>query len=100
MTAREFKIAILLPTHKRTDALSRSVFSLLDTASDLSQIQFIFGIDSNDEIGCEHFVNAIQPRLDELDVTYTALEFEPLGYGALNRYFSTLATHANADWFS
>ena len=98
MTNREFKIAVLLPTHKRTDALSRSVFSLLDNAHDLSQIQFVFGIDSNDEIGCEHFVNAIQPVLDQRDVTYTALEFEPLGYGALNRYFNTLAEHADADW--
>jgi hypothetical protein len=99
MNKHEYHIAVLLPTHKRTDGLSRSVFSLLDRAKDLSSIQFLIGIDNNDDIGINHFINVIQPRLDELGANYTAVEFEPLGYAGLNRYFDTLASYADADWF-
>jgi len=98
MSQREYRIAVLLPTHKRTDGLSRSIFSLLDRAQDLSSIQFLFGIDNNDEVGINHFLDVIQPRLDELGANYSAIEFEPLGYAGLNRYFDTLASYADADW--
>jgi len=98
MSKREYNIAVLLPTHKRTDGLSASVFSLLDLAKDLDSIQFLFGIDNNDSIGQKHFTTVIQPRLDEVNANYMALEFEPLGYAGLNRYFDTLAGHADADW--
>lgn len=98
MTKREYDIAVLLPTHKRTDGLSASVFSLLDRVQDLDSIQFLFGIDNNDNIGLDHFTTVIQPRLDELNANYTAIGFEPLGYAGLNRYFDTLAAAADADW--
>lgn len=95
----KYDIAVLLPTHKRTDGLSRSIFSLLDSVKDLDSIEFLFGIDNNDDIGKNHFIDVIQPRLDELGANYTAIEFEPLGYAGLNRYFDTLASYADADWF-
>jgi hypothetical protein len=94
-----YNIAVLLPTHKRTDGLSCSIFSLLDRAKDLSTVQFLIGIDDNDDIGKNHFVDVIQPRLDEIGANYMAIEFEPLGYAGLNRYFDTLAGYADADWF-
>ena len=96
--ARDFSIAILLPTHKRTDALSRSVLSLINLANKINDIQFVFGIDNNDDIGRSHFVDVLQPELDKRSINYTALEFEPLGYLGLNQYFNTLAKNANADW--
>jgi len=94
----DYNIAILLATHKRTDALSNSVFSLIDNASDISRVQFIFGIDNNDDIGNTHFSEVIQPVLDEKGIAYKTLQFEPLGYYGLNRYYNTLANHADADW--
>ena len=98
MNPREYNIAVLLPTHKRTDGLSASVFSLMDLADDLGSIQFLIGIDNDDDIGLEHFTTVIQPRLDEVNANYTAIGFEPLGYAGLNRYFDTLSQHADADW--
>lgn len=98
MKNRKFKIAILLPTYQRTDALSRSLFSLIDHAEDLDSIQFILGIDDNDDIALNYFSDVIQPKLDQQDINYTAITFEPLGYQGLNRYFNTLATYADADW--
>jgi hypothetical protein len=98
MKSRQYNIAVLLPTHKRTDALRRSLFSLIDLAHDLESVQFRFGIDNNDDIGLDYFTNNIQPELDERDINYEALGFEPLGYAGLNQYFNTLARDADADW--
>jgi hypothetical protein len=98
MKSRQYDIAVLLPTHKRTDALRRSLFSLIDLAHDLESVQFRFGIDNNDDIGLDYFTDNIQPELDARDINYEALGFEPLGYAGLNQYFNTLARDADADW--
>lgn len=98
MKKHEYSIAVLLATHKRTDALSRSLFSLIDRAQDLDSIQFVFGIDNDDDIGMTHFTEVIQPELDDRDINYEAIGFEPLGYMGLNRYYNTLAQSADADW--
>ena len=98
MKSHQYNIAVLFPTHKRTDALRRSLFSLIDLAADLESVQFRFGIDNNDDIGLDYFTNNIQPELDERDINYDALGFEPLGYAGLNQYFNTLARDADADW--
>lgn len=98
MKNREYSIAVLLATHKRTDALSRSLFSLINRAQDLDSIQFIFGIDNDDDIGMTHFTEVIQPELDDRGINYEAIGFEPLGYMGLNRYYNTLAEQADADW--
>jgi hypothetical protein len=98
MKKRDYTIAVLLATHKRTDALSRSLFSLIDRAQDLDSIQFRFGIDNNDDIGLTHFTDVIQPELDRRGINYEAIGFEPLGYMGLNRYYNTLAEGASADW--
>jgi hypothetical protein len=98
MSKRKYSIAVMLATHKRTDALSRSVFSLLDRTKNLDRIQLIFGIDDNDEIGTDHFINVIQPELDRKGVDYMALSFEPLGYLKLNQYYNRMSEEADADW--
>lgn len=98
MNTREYHMAVLLPTHKRTDGLSDSLFSLLELAKDLSNIQFLLGIDEDDQIALDHFAKVIQPRLDLQGINYQAILFEPMGYAGLNRYFDTLASYADADW--
>lgn len=98
MKSRQYDIAVLLPTHKRTDALRRSLFSLIDLAHDLDSVQFRLGIDNNDSTGLDYFTGNIQPELDARDINYEALGFEPLGYAVLNQYFNTLARDADADW--
>lgn len=98
MSQRSYNIAVLLATHKRTDALSRSLFSLINRAKDLNSIEFRFAIDNNDDIGLNHFTKVIQPELDQRGINYEAIGFEPLGYMGLNRYYNTLAEDADADW--
>jgi hypothetical protein len=94
----EYKIAILLPTRGRTEALDRSLIGLLEQADDLDSIQLLLGLDNDDVVGIKHFQEILQPKLDSLGVDYTAMSFEPIGYGRLNEYINTLADNSSADW--
>jgi hypothetical protein len=96
--ANEYKIAILLPTRGRTAALDRSLIGLLEKAADLDSIQVLLGLDTDDAVGIKHFQDELQPRLDDMGVNYTAMTFEPMGYGRLNDYVNTLARNSSADW--
>ena len=94
----QFKIAIILPTRGRTDALSRSVISLVNRAVDLDTVQLMLGFDNDDKIGFDHFTEHLQPWLDQRGVNYTAMMFEPMGYIRLNEYVNALSAESDADW--
>ena len=94
----EYKIAIILPTRGRTKSLTNSLIGLLKKASDLSSIQVLLGLDTDDTTGIAYFQESLQPQLDELEVSYTAMTFNPLGYSRLNEYINTLSKNSDADW--
>jgi hypothetical protein len=94
----EYKIAVLLPTRGRTAALTLSLQSLLQKANNLNNIQLLLGLDNDDTVGINHFQEELQPWLDNLDVDYDVLSFEPMGYGQLHNYVNTLAQNSSADW--
>jgi len=94
----EFDIAILLPTRGRAEMLERSVQSLITLAQDSDRVQIMFGFDNDDNIGLTHFKESIQPWLDDHDVAYTAMMFEPMGYIRLNEYVNILAKNSDAKW--
>ena len=94
----DYRIAVLLPTRGRTQALDRSLLGLLSLAHDGSGIQVLLGLDTDDTVGIEHFQQQLQPKLDDLGVDYTAMSFEPMGYGRLHDYVNTLAQASSADW--
>jgi hypothetical protein len=94
----DYRIAVLLPTRGRTQALDRSLLGLLSLAQDRSGIQVLLGLDTDDTVGIEHFQQQLQPKLDDLGVDYTAMSFEPMGYGRLHDYVNTLAQASSADW--
>jgi hypothetical protein len=96
--ANEYAIAVLLPTRSRTTALTTSVSSIVNLASDISRVQIIFGLDNDDQIGLDHFEKVIQPFLDEHNVAYEAIAFESMGYAGLNRYYNHLSQSTSADW--
>ena len=94
----KFSIAALIPTRGRTDKLSRSVFSLVNRATNLKKLQLLFAFDHDDSVGLAHFTTVIQPWLDDKCVEYAAMGFESLGYAGLNQYYNALAKEADADW--
>jgi hypothetical protein len=94
----EYKIAVLLPTRGRSAALTRSLIGLLEKADDLDSIQVLLGLDTDDDVGIEHFQEELQTTLDSMGVHYTAMTFEPMGYSQLHDYVNTLARASSADW--
>lgn len=98
MKKEHYKIAVLLPTRGRTDALQRSIMGLINRAVDLKSIKIMFAFDNDDNVGLEYFASTIQPWLKEKKVAFTAMKFEPLGYNRLNEYINTLARNVSADW--
>ena len=94
----EFGIAVLLPTRGRSDALERSVKSLFELADRPDRVQLMLGFDEDDAEGIAAFEELLQPWLDERDINYTAMSFEPLGYTRLNEYVNALALASDADW--
>lgn len=96
--SNDYKIAVILPTRGRTEALTRSLIGLLEKAADLDSIQVLLGLDNDDAVGIEHFEKSLQPTLDDMGVDYTAMTFEPLGYSRLNEYINTLGKESSADW--
>ena len=98
MSKNTYSIAVLLPTHKRTDALTRSVKSIVENADQPKRLQIIFGVDNDDTVGQTHLNDVIYPYLDEHGVDYIAVGFEPMGYLGLNHYYNGTAAEADADW--
>jgi len=97
-TNHEYKISVLLPTRGRSEALTRSLKSLFELASDTSSIELLLGFDNDDKKGLESFQEITQPWLDSQDISYTVMSFEPLGYSRLNEYVNTLASTSDSDW--
>jgi len=95
----DITISILLPTRGRTDALKRSLDSLFDTAHDVSGLELMLGMDDDDQSTRAWIESNLLPDLDHRGVSYSVLEFQPLGYARLNEYVNGLARHSQGDWF-
>jgi hypothetical protein len=91
-------ISILLPTRGRPKPLEQCLRTLLDLAKDPSRIEVMLAFDNDDTENIAHFVNVIQPYLDDLGVEYSAIQFERLGYMRLNEYLNELAQHSQGSW--
>lgn len=94
----DYKIAVLLPTRGRTTALKLSIISIFNRVLNLDNVQLLLGFDNDDEVGLNYFNETIQPLLDEKGIHYTVMQFDPMGYIGLNRYYNGLAEQASADW--
>lgn len=91
-------ISVLLPTRGRTEALDRSIHSLLDTAADASRVQILLAFDSDDEVGTTHFNQHLVNQLRARGVKFKAIQFNRLGYLNIHMYYNELAKHATGDW--
>ena len=91
-------ISILLPTRGRPKPLEQCLRTLLDRAKDPSRIEVMLAFDNDDAENIKHFVDVIQPYLEDLGVEYSAIQFERLGYMRLNEYLNELAQHSQGSW--
>lgn len=97
--AHQHKIAILIPTRGRTEALLTSVKALVEKASKPETLQLLFGFDKDDEVGIGYWKSTVEPYLKGHRAKFAALLFNPMGYEGLNIYYNTLAEKTDADWF-
>jgi hypothetical protein len=91
-------VSVLLPTRGRTETLKRSLQSLVDTASDLTKVEILFGLDEDDPEVIQYIKTEIAPMLQNTGVEARANIFKPLGYENLHTYVNTLAGNANGEW--
>jgi glycosyltransferase involved in cell wall biosynthesis len=98
MSNQSTKISVLLPSRGRTDALDRSIMSLINLASDPKNLQFVLAFDNDDKSSSAYFVENIAAKIDNAGAGYTCLEFVPMGYIRLNEYVNQCAKAASGDW--
>ena len=98
--SKNFKpsISVLLPTRGRTEALKRSIMSLINLAQEPKKLQILLAFDSDDNNSVDYFINHIQPDIEASGSRYTCLSFAPMGYIRLNEYVNGLAKISTGDW--
>ena len=63
-------ISILLPTRGRPKPLEQCLRTLLDRAKDPSRIEVMLAFDNDDTENIKHFVDVVQPYLDDLGAAH------------------------------
>lgn len=92
------KISILLPTRKRTEAVVKSIGSLLANAKDTSRIEILIAYDDDDDESRQFFSETWYPFLAQCEATTKVFETERFGYLRLYKYVNFLAEQATGDW--
>jgi len=92
------KISVILPTRGRTEVLKTSILSLVDNMAEPETVEFLFGVDEDDETVINYIKDEIAPVLQAKGVEAKANIFKPLGYENLHTYVNTLASNASGDW--
>jgi hypothetical protein len=92
------KISILLPTRKRTEAVVRSIGSLLASADNTANIEILIAYDDDDTESREFFSTVWPAFIAQSEATTRVFETERFGYTQLNRYVNMLAENAQGEW--
>ena len=92
------KISILLPTRKRTEAIVKSIGSLLASAKNTADIEILVAYDDDDEESREFFSSTWWDFIGQSEATSKVFETERYGYTRLNEYINMLAEEAEGDW--
>lgn len=92
------KISILLPTRKRTEAVIKSISSLLTTAKNTADIEILIVYDDDDEESREFFTNIWPGFIAQTQATTRVFESPRHGYLRLYKYVNFLGTQASGDW--
>src|SRR5512137_559693 len=92
------KISILLPTRKRTEAVIKSISSLLANAANPADIELLIAYDDDDEESREFFSTTWYPFVEQTGATTKVFETERFGYLRLYKYVNFLGEQASGDW--
>lgn len=98
ITDPKFDISVVLPTRGRTDALLRSITSLLDNADDPKRILLMFGFDDDDTSSIEYFKENVIPYIQSKGAATAGKIYKRMGYTRLNEYVNDLSVWSDAKW--
>lgn len=92
------EISILLPTRERPELSFTSLKSLIDTADNIDEIEFLVAIDDDDQASEEYYEKTIIPWFEENDIDLTVYQVKRWGYGELNQYINFLGVNSSGRW--
>lgn len=92
------KISVLLPTRGRREVLLKSIKSLVNNAQHPDRLEFILGIDEDDDGLAAYLQQDIADFLRPHGTACHAQIFKPLGYAQMHRYVNQLASQATGEW--
>lgn len=96
---KKYSISVLLPTRGRIASLEKSVCSLLDLASDPTQVEILLAVDRDDQESVTFATSNLKSILaNRYKCGYTVMAFNPIGYIRLNEYLNALAKISSGDW--
>lgn len=91
-------ISVLLPTRGRTNALKKSIVSLLDNIEDTSNVEIILGLDKDDFSTIRWIERVLAKTLQDANIDARTVMFEPQGYENLHFYINEMAAHSKGNW--
>ena len=94
----EKNISILLPTRGRPELSFNSLKSLINTADNLEQIEFLVAVDDDDSESAEYYQSTVVPWFEDNHINLTVYSVPRWGYGALNNYINFLGIHSAGNW--
>ena len=92
------KISVFTPTRERYDYLVRAMQSLVDTAEDLSRIEFIYAFDSDDLDTMNKFKEYADKAWPHANMIYHVAPVRH-GWKQVHKYMNDMAAIATGDWF-
>jgi len=92
-------ISILLPTRERVQLVEKSIKSLLDLATNPSNIEILIAYDDDDQSSQEYFNSPAWTMLIDLYKSECKCFSTPKwGYGQLAKYYNFLGGNATGKW--
>lgn len=92
------EISILLPTRGRPELSFNSLKSLIDSASNVNDIEFLVAIDDDDQESEQYYKDTVVPYFDDNGIDLTVYQVPRWGYGDLNQYINFLGIHSQGRW--
>lgn len=94
----EKEISILLPTRERPELSFNSLKTLIDTADNINDIEFLVAIDDDDKVSEDYYRDTVVPWFEEQDIDLTVYQVPRWGYGELNQYINFLGVNSTGRW--
>jgi hypothetical protein len=91
-------ISILLPTRDRAAVSFNSLKTLVETADNVDNVEFLVAIDNDDDASAQYYQDTVVPWFEEQGIDLTVYQVPRWGYGDLNQYINYLGMNSVGSW--